>query len=325
MSPFLNNLNATAAGWTERIWAVVWQSTILVIVVGLFAVILLRRSPPALRYWVWQILAIKILLMPFWSYAIPLPQFLVPARDEAALDIPPALPSEKLQGESDVPRAADPPAVAAAPSHKEVAAIPSSSRVPLAWQTWLLLAWVAIVAGQVARLVWQRRRLKRLLQQAVPAEGPLAEAVREAAAQLALRRAPQALLTELDCSPFLCGIRQPVIVVPRTLPATLNTTELKHVLLHELAHVQRRDLVWGWIGEIARMVYFFHPAVRWLCYRLKLDQELACDALAMAHSGKNAGEYAATLVRVVGQASEPAVFKTAAASAGLDGGSRVTP
>jgi bla regulator protein BlaR1 len=325
MSAFLETLNAVAAGWTERIWGVVWQSTILVIVVGLVAVILLRHSPPALRYWVWQILAIKILLMPFWSYAIPLPQFLMPARDEANLDVPPALPSEKLQGEPAVPPPLRPASAAPAPSHKELAEMPSSPRVTITWQAWLLVVWGAVVAGQITRLLWHRRRLKRLLRQATPAEGPLAESIREAAAQLALRRTPQALLTELDCSPFLCGIRQPLVVIPRTLPETLNTTELKHVLLHELAHVQRRDLVWGWIGEIARMVYFFHPAVRWLYYRLKLDQELACDQVAMAHSGKNAGEYASTLVRVVRQSSEPTVFKTAAASAGLDGGSRVTP
>jgi beta-lactamase regulating signal transducer with metallopeptidase domain len=172
------------------------------------------------------------------------------------------------------------------------------------------------------RLVRQRRRLVRVLQQATPAEAPLAEVVRQTADQLALRRTPRAVLTDVDCSPFVCGIRQPVVVLPRALAATLSPTELKHVLLHELAHVQRHDLVWGWIGEIARVVYFFHPAVHWLCYRLRLDRELACDAIAMSHSGKNAGEYAATLVRVIRQSSEPTVFKTAAASAGLDGGAQ---
>src|SRR5262245_37560674 len=136
MSPLLETLNAVAAGWSERIWAVLWQSTILVIVVALVAAIVLRRSPPAVRSWVWQILAIKILLMPFWSYAIPLPQFLVPAREEAVLDVPPAAPSEKMQDEpADVP-AADSPAVAAAPSVKKVAEIPSSLRVPSTWQAW---------------------------------------------------------------------------------------------------------------------------------------------------------------------------------------------
>src|SRR5262245_17822175 len=36
---------------------------------------LLRRSAPALRYWCWQIVALKLLLMPSWIVAIPLPGF----------------------------------------------------------------------------------------------------------------------------------------------------------------------------------------------------------------------------------------------------------
>jgi bla regulator protein blaR1 len=90
------------------------------------------------------------------------------------------------------------------------------------------------------------------------------------------------------------------------------------VLLHELAHIRRRDLVWSWIGEIARIVYFYHPVVHWINYQARLERELACDQLAMAVSGRGPEEYAAMLVQVVSHASEPSVFKTAA-SARLEG------
>jgi beta-lactamase regulating signal transducer with metallopeptidase domain len=92
------------------------------------------------------------------------------------------------------------------------------------------------------------------------------------------------------------------------------------VLLHELAHVKRRDLLWGWLPEIARLLYWFHPVIHWVYYRLRLERELACDQLAMALSGQSAAGYAETLVRVVSHASQPALFQTAAASARLDGG-----
>jgi beta-lactamase regulating signal transducer with metallopeptidase domain len=110
--------------------------------------------------------------------------------------------------------------------------------------------------------------------------------------------------------------------MPAGLAPSLSPTELRHVLLHELAHLRRRDLVWGWISELARVVYFFHPVVHWIAYRARLERELACDQLAMSHSGHDAQEYASTLVRVVSHASEPTVFKTAAGSAGFDGESR---
>jgi beta-lactamase regulating signal transducer with metallopeptidase domain len=188
-----------------------------------------------------------------------------------------------------------------------------------AWLGWLFGVWVTLVVAQCVRIVWQHRRLARLLRRATAADATLSALVRDAAGRLGLRRVPRAILTDVDCSPFACGIRQAVLVLPKGLTATLSSTELNHVLLHELAHIRRLDLVWGWIGVLARMLYFFHPVVHWIAYRVRLERELACDQLAMTTSGQGAAEYAATLVRVVSQSSEPSVFKTAAVSVGLNG------
>jgi beta-lactamase regulating signal transducer with metallopeptidase domain len=106
--------------------------------------------------------------------------------------------------------------------------------------------------------------------------------------------------------------------------ALLGPAERRQVILHELAHVKRHDLAWGWPVEIARIAYFFHPLVYWLAYRLRLERELACDQLAMARSGHPPADYAQTLVQVVSHASEPAVLQIAAISAGLTG-SQPTP
>jgi beta-lactamase regulating signal transducer with metallopeptidase domain len=189
----------------------------------------------------------------------------------------------------------------------------------LTWQSWLLLAWSGIVIAQIIRLLWQRQRLRRLLSRSAPADSALAGLVAELASQIGLGKVPRVVVTPSDCSPFVCGVRHAVLVMPAGLATTLSSTELRHVLLHELAHVRRRDLVWGWINELARVVYFFHPVAHWIAYRARLERELACDQMAMAHSGHDAREYAATLVRVVSHSSEPSVFKTAAVSAGLDG------
>jgi len=60
--------------------------------------------------------------------------------------------------------------------------------------------------------------------------------------------------------------------------------------------------------------------VHWLAYRVRLERELACDLLAMIRSGPGPGDYIETLVHVVAQASQPTALKTAAISAGLEGG-----
>lgn len=111
---------------------------------------------------------------------------------------------------------------------------------------------------------------------------------------------------------------QPTLVVSESVCSSLSPAQFRQILLHELAHIRRLDLVWGWVPEIARLVWWFHPVVHWVVFRLRLERELACDQLALAHSGRDAAEYAATLVRVVSQTSFP--LAGAAALAGESAG-----
>jgi hypothetical protein len=100
------------------------------------------------------------------------------------------------------------------------------------------------------------------------------------------------------------------LVLPRGLAAALKPAQLRLVVLHELAHVRRGDLVWSWIPELARLVYFFHPLVHWLRYRIRLERELACDQSAVMLAGRSLRDYVETLMRVLGHVSQPAVLRT---------------
>ena len=183
---------------------------------------------------------------------------------------------------------------------------PASFWEPLAavtWQAWLLLLWLAIVLGQLARVASQRWRLARLLGQSAPADAEIAGLVAELAGELGLRRVPAVVSVAGECPLFVCGLWRPQLVLPARLMAALDGSARRQVLLHELAHVRRHDLLWGWPVEIARTVYFFHPLVYWVAYQLRLERELCCDQLAMLHSGHPPADYAQTLVEVVSERS----------------------
>ena len=79
-------------------------------------------------------------------------------------------------------------------------------------------------------------------------------------------------------------------------------------------HLKRRDLIWGWIPQIARQIYFFHPAVHWVAYMIYLEAELACDGLAMATTGQSAKGYSKILVRVLTHLSLPGLIRAGKAS-----------
>jgi WD40 repeat protein/beta-lactamase regulating signal transducer with metallopeptidase domain len=78
-------------------------------------------------------------------------------------------------------------------------------------------------------------------------------------------------------SPLTLGLFWPVILVP--LGRRHWSSRRRALILgHELAHVRRHDFLAGLVAELAACLCWFHPLVRWLAGRLRLEQEYAADA-----------------------------------------------
>lgn len=309
-------LNGLAERWGHAMGAVLWQSTLLILI-ATFVAWCLRRSSPAVRYWLWQIIAIKLLLMPFWSSYVPMPSWAKPAMPLIVWQ-----QVEKRTNLSDEPATVSTSQAADETTAAVVAQSPPNGKslVAVTWQAWLLPLWCAVVVWQFLRLWIQRKRLACLLKRGVRATGDIADLVAELAKKVGLRRAPATVAVADDCPVFVCGLWRPRIVLSDRLVAALEPAERRQVVLHELAHVKRRDLLWGWPVEIAKIMYFFHPLVYWVAYQIRFERELACDQLAMVQSGHPPADYAQTLVRVVSQTSAPAAAQAAAIAAGFAGG-----
>lgn len=74
-------------------------------------------------------------------------------------------------------------------------------------------------------------------------------------------------------SPFVLGIIKPKIY----LPFDMNEQDMKYVIAHEQAHIQRMDHWWKPLGFLLLTVHWFNPVI-WLGYILFCrDIELACD------------------------------------------------
>ncbi|MGA2797847.1 MAG: M56 family metallopeptidase [Thermoguttaceae bacterium] len=310
-------LNSWSQGWLGIMGAVLWQSALLVVLAALIAWCL-RRTSPTVRYWLWQIVAIKLLLMPFWTFAIPVLSWQESRPIDQSAEY--KAPLDRSQG-IDRLKISNPLPLTESRGTQTVSHTESRWKIftAITWQTWLLLVWLAVVFLQIIRLLAQRLRLAKLLKQGVPAGAEITELVAALAGQIGLRRVPAAVCIAGDCPLFVCGLGCPRLVLPGRLMGSLNPTERRQVILHELGHIKRHDLLWGWPVEIARMVYFFNPLVYWAGYQLRLERELACDQLAMAKSGHPPADYARTLVQVVSHASQPSSVQAAAIAAGLTG------
>ena len=80
----------------------------------------------------------------------------------------------------------------------------------------------------------------------------------------------------------VCGWLRPIVLLPANLRQTHSDDEIRGILLHELAHVRRCDVLWSWLGLAACALHWFNP-LAWLALRrFHTDRELDCDRMALA-------------------------------------------
>jgi len=104
----------------------------------------------------------------------------------------------------------------------------------------------------------------------------------------------------------------PTIAVAPSLVRSLDPGELDRVLIHEWAHVQRRDDVVQIVQIIVRLIAGWHPALWWIDRRLHVEREIACDEMTIAIAG-SPKFYAACLMKVASVIGKPHAMLTAPA------------
>ena len=194
-----------------------------------------------------------------------------PLEPSTAASTPPAPSPTAPALEGSAPVEATPP--------RTLASLPriSSLPVPASWLTVissLFLLGFLFMAVRLLRgyLLLYRCRARSLLASAQ--HQLLLKSLRE---RMGVKRSVE-LRTSQDLSaPMAAGLIRLVIFLPENLTEQVSEDELEQILLHELAHLARRD-DWMQLGQrLTQAVLFFHPAVHWLSRRLNLERELACD------------------------------------------------
>ena len=84
-------------------------------------------------------------------------------------------------------------------------------------------------------------------------------------------------------TPCILGFIRPKLLLPIGIENCVNQNELEFIILHELAHVKRLDIVVGCISEALQVIHWFNPIIWYSFYRMRNDKELACDALALSY------------------------------------------
>ncbi|MHC4213408.1 MAG: M56 family metallopeptidase, partial [Planctomycetota bacterium] len=283
MNPIIENI---ADLWAARMWPAIWQSTILAAVIY-FATLSLRKKAAAIRFWLWMLIPLRLIVMPLITIGVPV---LPPSTDSAIFNSGPSstwrISTNYVSPESTTPIKSSPnvkienrvPAITTADSHLSI-------------RTVLMIGWLIGVTISLVRLITGWRRMRRIVTGAIEVKDDSL-----AAASLRLRHVPRILVTEKEISPFVFGIIRPCIVLPKVLMNKDQAEALSAVLAHESAHLHRRDLLTGWILAICELIYFFHPILYFVKRNILIEREKACDEYVLAVDRSKRGIYANALI-----------------------------
>jgi beta-lactamase regulating signal transducer with metallopeptidase domain len=138
-------------------------------------------------------------------------------------------------------------------------------------------------------------RLRRLLARATAAPDELVRLVGELSSCLGIRPPAVRLSHEIH-SPIICALGRAVLIWPASGHASLRGSALRSVVVHELAHVARRDHWIGWLEFVAGCAWWWNPLFWHVRRQLRENAELACDAWATGIVPEGKRDYARALV-----------------------------
>ena len=246
------------------------QGTVLALLA--FALVRGGKLRPAWQAAVWLVVLVKFVLP--WGPALP---FSLADVISSLQSGPAAAPQLSI---GPVPLDAAPSAGSIAPA--------------IGWLA-LVAVWLTGTAVVVVRALVASHRTARAARAASPAPADAVTLLRALAARVRVR-APRLVVGDPAVGPHVLGLFRPVISAPAALLS--DHTLLRAALLHELAHVRRRDAIGRVVQLAATAMFWFWPVVRLASRKLELARESACDGWALEAGEVSRPAYARLLVQM---------------------------
>lgn len=290
------------------------KGTILLMATVL-AVVLARRARASVRHALWAAGLTGLLLIPL--LAVGLPRWEVVSLPRSVAATPSTDPVDQPQG----PSGALPivPSPDPAPSAARRAGAAATS--PLAGTTeaesplftvseTVFLIWAAGAALILAWLVLGHLRVRAIVRAASSTLSPPWLRSVEEALEITGPGVRVQFRETVATMPMASGVFRPVVLVP-AVGMEWTPQHRRNVVLHELAHVRRRDCLTHLASRIACALHWFNPLAWIAAQQARVEREHACDDAVLA-AGALPSSYAQALLDTARRS--PPAWATAAAS-----------
>lgn len=315
MSTILSELNSDGLLWARLVDVLIRITVVLA--VGYCVGICLHRQSAAFLHglWVTTLLAaacvpVASTVLPNWGPATPLLSRVEPksvdkisvAPAPAIQDVAPAdtifsepedLQTERARPQQESHTTKSEPIVGMSESMERTDSAVAVNAIPttkfahresraLGGTAWLLVLWFVGAVLILMQILLGLIRLSRILKRSeLITDQRWGLLTAEVMSKLGLRRDIAIQESNNNIGPLTGGLINPFVILPSG--CDIWPTELKQaVLLHEMAHIKRRDVLSLWWSRLVAATLWFHPLV-WLVIRqLQIERERACDDLVLA-------------------------------------------
>ncbi len=164
--------------------------------------------------------------------------------------------------------------------------------------------WLMVSVFLLLRLVYSYWRLQELQASAIEAPEKLQRQFSLWMDKQEINRDVSLLISSDISVPLAVGFGSPAVILPQGILSSLTDAEFDLVIVHELAHLKRRDDWSVFWQQVAQALFFVNPATFWIASRMDFEREVACDNEVIAHIG-SPRKYAACLARLAELATVP--------------------
>jgi beta-lactamase regulating signal transducer with metallopeptidase domain len=274
---YLLAASAVAAVLTPLVWVIIKAA---------------RIEAPIYRHMIWLWALICIVALPAIGLHGPELTFAVlPAAGQPTQAVTPeahydhdAEPARDATTENGSPKLAS--------AEKTVAGTASPSR-PFPVKAVLAGLWLVGIIFMLTRLSVGWFRLRRIRLSADPVSGNVRLANM-------CRGRSKVLVTSRVDGPVCFGMLRPIILLPREMYNNAAGEDLRMVLSHELAHIERWDCWTNFLQRVVESIFFFHPLVWYASFQLTQQREQICDNYVI-EKGAPVMDYTKLLSRIAEQ------------------------
>jgi beta-lactamase regulating signal transducer with metallopeptidase domain/Leucine-rich repeat (LRR) protein len=278
------------------------QSSILITVLLVIGLLLRKSINAVFRYCFWLLVFVKLVIPPTLSLPTGLGYWLgdlLPA-ESVSTETAETSTIENFAG-SKLPYTRSPEPFISVPA-SEIPAVETNVIEAVApainTQGIIFIGWLIGELLLISLFLQKTFFVRRIIAQSKPAESRLQEILGDSCQKLGIRKKIELRISNNLHSPAACGLLSHKIILPVSLHKQFSSEKLRTTMLHELAHIKRKDIWVNYLQTLLQIFYFYNPLLWIANIIVRRIREQAVDETVMVYLGQKADTYSSTLVDI---------------------------